>query len=128
MYYCVNVLLRECTSMSFLGGPLAAQSRCRKSSWGLVGPSVGDLGRPLVAQMVLLGCLWRVLGDLGAISVDLAAILAHSNRIFIDLGSIFAALATVRIELSPAWELHFHAFALWRFTTFGKHDLLAYFA
>ena len=86
MYYCVNVLLRECTSMSFLGGPLAAQSRTQKSSWGLVGPSVGDLGRPLVAQMVLLGCLWRVLGDLGAISVDLGSKFVVLRSILVDLG------------------------------------------
>ena len=73
--------------MSFLGGILAAQDRCRKSSWGLVGPSVGDLGRPLVAQMVLLGCLWRVLGDHGAISVDLGSKFVALRSIPVDLGS-----------------------------------------
>ena len=66
---------------------MAAQDRCRKSSWGLVGPSVGDLGRRLVAQMVLLGCLWRVLGDLGVISVDLGLKFVVLRSIPVDLGS-----------------------------------------
>ena len=48
---------------------------------------MGDLGRPLVAQMVLLGCLWRVLGDLGAISVDLGSNFVVLRSILVDLGS-----------------------------------------
>ena len=87
MYYCVNVLLRECTSMSFLGGPFPAPERPKKSSWGLVGASVGALGRSLVAQMAFLGCLWRILGDLGAISVDLGSNFVVLRLILLDLGS-----------------------------------------
>ena len=48
---------------------------------------MGDLGRPLVAQMVLLGCLWCVLGDLGAISVDLGSKFVVLRSIPVDLGS-----------------------------------------
>ena len=99
MYYCVNVLLRECTSMSFLGGPQGAQDRFRNRPWGLVGPSVGDLGRPLVAQMVLLGCLWRVLGDLGAISVDLGSKFVVLRSILVDIGSNFVDLGLNLVPL-----------------------------
>ena len=85
MYYCVNVLLRECTSMSFLGGILAAQDRTQKSSLGLAGRSVGALGQLLVGQVVVLRCLWRVLGDLGAISVDLGSNVVDLDTILVDL-------------------------------------------
>ena len=94
----------------------------------LLGRSCDALGTSLAWSWGAFSRYWPSQSDLGAISVDLGAILAHSNHTFIVLGSIFAALATVRIELSPAWELHFHAFALWRFITFRKHDFLAYFA
>ena len=59
---------------------------------------MGDLGRPLVAQMVLLGCLWRVLGDLGAIAVDLGSNLVDLGAILVDLGSNFVDLVSEQRE------------------------------
>ena len=55
------------------GGPRATQDRSRNRLAGTVGPSVGALGRLSAAHTAFLGRLWRVLGDLGAIAVDLAA-------------------------------------------------------
>ena len=37
--------------------------------------------------MVLLGCLWRVLGDLGVVSVDLGSKFVVLTSILVDLGS-----------------------------------------
>ena len=46
-----------------------------------MGASVGALGWPLGARKALLGRLWRVLVDLGAISIDLGSNLVPPRRI-----------------------------------------------
>ena len=101
----MNVLLRECTSMSFLGVPIAGPRATPKNHLGgLVGASVGALGRSLVAQMVSLGCFWRVLGDLGAISVDLTSNFVVLRSILVDLGSILidfgSNLVPLKVDVS----------------------------
>ena len=55
------------------GGILGPQERLQNPAWGTVGPSVGDLGRCLTAHMGFLGRHWHVLGDLGAIAVELGS-------------------------------------------------------
>ena len=73
---------------------------------------MGDLGRPLVAQMVLLGCLWCVLGDLGAISVDLGSKFVVLRSIPVDLGSNFinfgSNLVSLRFDFS-AFQMLFRS-------------------
>ena len=59
---------------------------------------MGALGRSLVAQMALLGCLWRVLGDLGAISVDLGSNFVVLRSILVDLGSNLIDLVSEQRE------------------------------
>ena len=49
--------------------------------------------------MALLGRLWRVLSDLGAIAVDLGSNLVDLGVILIDLGSIFVDLG---LEFGPS--------------------------
>ena len=55
------------------GGLVPTQERSQNRLAGTVGPSVGALGRLSAAHMALLGRLWRVLCDLGAIAVDLGS-------------------------------------------------------
>ena len=69
---------------------------------------MGDLGRPLVAQMVLLGCLWRVLGDLGVISVDLGSKFVVLRSIPVDLGSNLINFGSNLVPL----RVDFSAFAM----------------
>ena len=74
------------------GGVLTLQERSQNRLAGTVGPSVGDLGRLLAAHMAFLGRLWRVLGDLGAIAVDLGSNLVDLGAILVNLGSNFVDL------------------------------------
>ena len=85
----MNVLMYyECLT----GGPVGSQKCSEKLSWGSVGPSVGALGRLSAAHMAFLGRLWIVLGDLGAIAVDLGSNLVDLRAILVDLGSNFVDL------------------------------------
>ena len=94
------------------------------ASYAPLGPNLAALGQTLELFGAYLDSTW--LSKLAS-KRNLASKLASKCNLAL-LGSIFGALATLRIELSPAQELHFHAFASWRFITFRKHDLLAYFA
>ena len=87
MYY-------ECLTWGFV----VSQKRSQKLPWGTVGPSVGDLGRLSAAHMAFLGRLWRVLGDLGAIAVDLGSNLVDLAAILVDLGSNFVDLVSEQRE------------------------------
>ena len=85
----MNVLMYyECLT----GGPWGTKKRFSKRPWGTVGPSAGDLGRLSAAHMALRGRLWRVLGDLGAIAVNLGSNLVDLGAILVDLGSSFVDL------------------------------------
>ena len=97
-------------------------------SWALLVVLLGALVALLGAFWSLLACLACFLSLSWANPIDLGPILLLLGHIFIDLGWTFDALATLRIELPPAWELNFHVFPLWRFTTFRKQDLLPYIA
>ena len=77
-------------------------------SWGACRSSVGALGRSLVAQLALLRRLWRVLGDLGAISVDLGSNFVVLRSILVDLGS---NLVDFRSNLVPQ-RVDFTAFPM----------------
>ena len=93
-------------------------------SWGLLGALVALLWR-CWSLLARLACCLRLYH---AIPVGLEAILLLLDHVFSVFGWIFDALATLRIELSPAWELNFHVFAFWSVATFRKQDLLAYFS
>ena len=81
-------------------------------SWGACRSSVGALGRSLVAQLALLRRLWRVLGDLGAISVDLGSNFVVLISILIDRGSTLIDfglnLVPLRVDIS-AFQMLFRS-------------------
>ena len=91
---------------SLFWAPVGASWALLGSSWALLGGSWAPLGP-------LLGALGRLLGSTWPSK-------PHSKRNLASLGSIFAALATLKIELSPARELNFIVFAVLPFkTAFG---------
>ena len=74
---------------------------------------MGALGRSSkIAQMALLGCLWRVLGNVGAILVDLGLNFVVLRSILVDLGSnlidFVSNLVPLRIDFS-AFQMLFRS-------------------
>ena len=75
----------------------------KKPPWRTVGPSVGALGRLSDAHLAFLGHLWRVLGDLGTIAVDLGSNLVNLGAILVDLGSNFVRSQSFCDAVSLKW-------------------------
>ena len=94
-------------------GALGRSSAGLGRSWRALGRSWEALGALLGALGRLLGVSWARLGPTWAPS----GLQPHSKCNLALLGSIFGALATLRIELSPARELNSHVFALLPFKT-----------
>ena len=87
------------------------------ASWALLGLNLAPLGPHQSVSWTQLGppsrtpsATWRLLGPNRPSK-------PHSQSNLAPLGSIFGALATLRIELSPARELNSHVFPLLPFKT-----------
>ena len=94
--------------------PTGVKHHCKTTSWAalaaslaLLGASCGALGRFLIALTLSCVLFGTSSCDSGRSWNDFDS----AGDIFVDLKRMFDALATLRIELPPAWELDFYKIA-----------------